>query len=1280
MKSESKNIITNLPTTSTSTQTTTSPTQDTTTTSDNSKKQIVPKIVTNTIIDHTGISPILLSVNLANSSQPSPLSTTSTKYTEEIAQMQVDDKNNTISGEGREERTEIYVENPFAFNPSLLSRLIDPKNINLLRKIGGVEGILKGLHTDSDLGLSTDEKAPLPPITIDDISSKDDVDGDEFKQKDNIKDLAGKADTEPKKERQSKKEKKAALANAELTKDGAPFSQRKRVFGVNVLPTKKTKTIFELMWIAMQDKVLIILTVAAFVSLGLGLYEDFGPNTKDTNEPKIKWVEGVAIVIAIAIVVMVGSINDWQKEKQFQRLNAKKEDRNVKVTRNGKEVLISVHDVLVGDILHIEPGEIIAVDGVLISGHNLRCDESAATGESDAVKKLRYEECLRNFSVQESTSDATHHSKADPFLISGSKVLEGVGKYVVIAVGQNSFYGRTLMALRTDSGNTPLQEKLNGLAERIAKLGGAAALLMLIVLLIKYFVNFRNGIPKATQAIEDLVGIIISTVTIVVVAVPEGLPLAVTLALAYATTRMLKDNNLVRVLSACETMGNANIICSDKTGTLTQNKMTVVAGTIGISTAFVRDHEAHLVNTQKSSTENSVAVDKPISMADLTGTLSPALIDILNRSIAINSTAFEGVDEGGGKTFIGSKTDTALLSFLNDLDLTDYEELRRNAKIVQVFPFSSDRKSMGVVLKLSDSKYRFYVKGASEVLVRQAESIVVTDSTNDTELRAMKLSPENLNTIQHIIMKYASQTLRTIALGYRDFEEWPPKGTKTNKEGEVPFEELVAKIILLAIVGIEDPLRDGVHEAVRRCQKAGVSVVMVTGDNVLTAKSIATQCGIYKQGDIVMEGPQFRILPPQEMERIIQRLTVLARSSPEDKRILVAKLKDLGRIVAVTGDGTNDGPALKTADVGFSMGIAGTEVAKEASSIILMDDNFSSILKAIMWGRSVNDSVKKFLQFQLTVNVTAVLLTFISAVSSGNETSVLSAVQLLWVNLIMDTLAALALATDPPTEELLDREPEARNAPLISFDMWKMIIGQSIFQLVITLILLYAGSDILHYGHDQLKSLIFNVFVFLQIFNEVNCRRLDNKLNIFKNVFANKFFMTIFVIICIGQVLIIQFGGAAFQVNSLNGVQWAISLGLGFLSIPFGVIIRLIPNEVFLIFGSKQQHISTLQKPGTIYTNSSAGGTTQTGEPKPSWTDVQKELTFFKAIRGGRLRASSLRDKDDSHTLFAAVTIVPSLIAGSVGAGWTNHASNSPSDIQLDLSSTWFPSTSASEE
>ncbi|CEJ04353.1 Putative Calcium-translocating P-type ATPase, PMCA-type [Rhizopus microsporus] len=878
------------------------------------------------------------------------------------------------------------------------------------------------------------------------------------------------------------------------------------------------------MWMAFNDKTLILLAVAAIVSLAVGLYEDIGQPEYDAQGnkiPGVKWVEGVAIIVAIVIVVTVGSVNDFQKEKQFRKLNAKKEDRTVKATRDSKTVFISIYDIQVGDVLHLEPGDIVAADGIFIEGHNVRCDESAATGESDAVRKQTFESCYRLYaeenmpssnlltvpqqntrsSVSSSSSvvekiQVDHHKNLpDPFIISGSKVLEGVCTYLVTGVGVHSYFGRTMMALRSDNESTPLQEKLNGLAAMIAKLGSAAGILMLVVLLIRYFAGWKYGIPhSATTIVSNIMDIFIVVVTIVVVAVPEGLPLAVTLALAYATQRMLKDNNLVRVLAACETMGNATTVCSDKTGTLTQNKMTVVAGTLGSSFRFLQSPPADRVDLYDINT--------------LAQKLPTPVIQLVNEAISINSTAFESTDEQGNPSFV-------------------------------------------------------------------------------------------------------------------------------------------------------DPLRPGVKEAVKACQKAGVFIRMVTGDNVVTAKSIAKQCGIYTPGGIVMEGPVFRNLPTHQMDAILPRLQVLARSSPEDKQILVRRLRELGDIVAVTGDGTNDGPALKLADVGFSMGITGTEVAKEASSIILMDDNFASIVKAIMWGRCVNDSVKKFLEFQITVNITAVILTFISAVVSSKQKSVLTAVQLLWVNLIMDTFAALALATDPPTEELLDRPPEARTSPLITFKMWKMIIGQSIFQIIVTVVLLY--SDILHYEADDpiLQTIVFNTFVFCQIFNEINCRRIDSHLNIFHNILSNKFFLFIFFL-CVGlQSIIVNFGGAAFQVVRIDGVSWAISVCVGLISIPIGVVIRLIPDELFSFvfffnpkarqrYLGKNEHLAS----PTVYV---------AGNERITWSsafnNVQSGLENFKHDA-----APKYSEKRVSEGIAASI-VLPSMVATAPSTGWV------PSNDQANVES-----------
>lgn len=430
-------------------------------------------------------------------------------------------------------------------------------------------------------------------------------------------------------------------------------------------------------------------------------------------------------------------------------------------------------------------------------------------------------------------------------------------------------------------------------------------------------------------------------ITIIVVAVPEGLPLAVTLALAFATTRMLKENNLVRVLRACETMGNATTVCSDKTGTLTTNKMTVVAGTFG-SFSFAK------ADSQSSATN---------SVAQWASELSAPAKQAIVQSVAINSTAFEGED-AGQFAFIGSKTETALLQLARDhLGMQSLPQARANEQVVQMFPFDSGKKCMGAVIKLPGGGYRLLVKGASEILLDACSS----KAGMEEDLSISPLTKEERDAHASTINSYARQSLRTIGLLYQDYEQWPPANA-TMEDEHVVFASILKNLVFLGVVGIQDPVRPGVPESVKKAQHAGVVIRMVTGDNAVTARAIAGECGILTEGGIVMEGPTFRRLSEAEMDRTLPKLQVLARSSPEDKRILVTRLKHLGETVAVTGDGTNDAPALKAADVGFSMGISGTEVAKEASAIVLMDDNFSSIITALKWGRAVNDAVQKFLQ------------------------------------------------------------------------------------------------------------------------------------------------------------------------------------------------------------------------------------------------------------------------------------------------------------------------------
>lgn len=467
---------------------------------------------------------------------------------------------------------------------------------------------------------------------------------------------------------------------------------------------------------------------------------------------------------------------------------------------------------------------------------------------------------------------------------------------------------------------TPLQVKLNGLAELIVYVGSVAGGLLFLALLIRFFVELKT-IPGRTpdEKGQEFIKALIISVVLIVAAVPEGLPLAVTLALAFATNRMTRQNLLVRVLGSCETMANATVVCTDKTGTLTQNVMTVVAGSLGVKGKFVRELAENGERTNAGEADNT-RDDFSFDMNEFNQVASPELQTLLNEAICICSTAFEDKNEKGELEFVGSKTETALLRFAKDLNWADYKKVREGADIVQMIPFSSELKAMGVVVKVGN-KYRLYAKGASEILTKNCSShVVVNHKRSGDELGSTAFTEETRENIARSIIFYANQSLRTLAMCYRDFESWPPAGINASSE-EVPFEQIAKELTLISVTGIEDPLRAGVREAVQQCHRAGVAIKMCTGDNVLTARSIANQCGIFTAGGIVMEGPVFRKLSPADRNEIVPRLQILARSSPEDKKLLVQTLKDQGEVVGVTGDGTNDGPALKLANVGFSMGI-----------------------------------------------------------------------------------------------------------------------------------------------------------------------------------------------------------------------------------------------------------------------------------------------------------------------------------------------------------------------
>lgn len=835
------------------------------------------------------------------------------------------------------------------------------------------------------------------------------------------------------------------------------FGERRKYFGDNRLPTKPSPSFLSLTWDAYNDRVLFLLSGAAIVSLALGLYQTFGTKHSAENPP-IEWVEGVSILVAIVVITLAGAANDYQKEFKFRKLNKKQQERNVWVLRSAKTYEVSISDVVVGDIVHINPGDIVPADGILIHGHQVKLDESAATGESDPVDKHPIQ------TIHDGVD------QIDPFISSHTKVVEGVGAYLVLATGSRSSYGKVLLSLDTDPGFTPLQVRLSKLAKRIAWFGALAGLLLFVILFINFCVSLRHSSESASEKGQSFLNVFILALTIVVIAVPEGLPLAVTLALSFATTRMMRDNNLVRQLRACETMGQATDICSDKTGTLTQNEMTVVSGFLGSESQFT-DRTESMDSDARQCSHVAVYMSR----------LSEGSISLLRQSIAVNSTAIES-QEGSGRQFLGSQTEAALLRFSQDyLGLGQLNFERSNVEIVDLLPFDASRKYMVTIIKLPCGSYRAYLKGASEVLLGKCTAMIArgTEATQCTSI-----TQDAIDRIRKRIDQYASRSLRIIAICFRDLKVLPLK----SDDESVDFEHVTQDLTFQGILGLQDPLRADAWNAVAMSHKAGLTVRMVTGDNHLTARAIAQECGIISnQDDIVMGGEEFRALDETQQREIAPRLKVLARSRPDDKRILVQRLKDLGRVVAVTGDGTNDAPALAAADIGFSMGVSGTEIAREASSIVLMDDTFSSIVKAIMWGRAVSDAVKKFLQFQITITFTSVGLAFVSAVADSSQESVLTPVQLMWVNLFQDTLAALALATDPPTSRILDRKPEPISTPLINPTMWKMIIGQSVYQMVVTLVLYFAGSTIFSYhsSHEtsQLQTAIFNTYVWMQIFN-----------------------------------------------------------------------------------------------------------------------------------------------------------------------------------------------------
>lgn len=878
---------------------------------------------------------------------------------------------------------------------------------------------------------------------------------------------------------------------------------REKEFGSNMIEQEPMPHCCTYVWEALGDLMLRILIAAAIIQIILG--------ATLSAHPDREWVEGLSIVVAVFVVVCVSSITNYQKEKKFKELN----DQNsamIKVTikRNGEPLDKSPDNILVGDLIKINTGSIVPADGILISIEGqIKIEESSLTGESDLIEKEPLEACIRKSKELEG-KQTNKHSIPSPLIFSGTLVKEGNGWFIALAVGSSSKKGMIKDSVQANQENedtkTPLEIKLDELATQIGYFGMVAAACTLIALIIRFAITYVNKMDAYNEALAagdtnatdpkktisgSILQIILLCVAIIVVAIPEGLPLAVTLSLAFSIKRMMNDYNLVRKMYACETMGGANYICSDKTGTLTMNIMNVFKVFDG--------HTDIDVSSVANAKENS----------DPKQFFSEGYMNILLTSLICNlqMTVNEKDD-----ILDESKTDLAFANLLHKYGISIFQyqtKYKVNAHEVRRIAFSSARKKMSTVVSNSEfpTGHRIFMKGASEIVLNSVDSTLNT-STFSHE----KKSDEIHENIKQVINQYADKTLRTICVAYKNISQEEANNYLLQDE-EGNFEIEKTGFTMVCIAGIKDTLREGVKEAIMNCHTAGINVVMVTGDLKETAIAISKECGIWNlpESEIAPEyysltGEEFftqiggidcevcgksikdctdpktkkeaekrgidfesiqkhKIKNIDVFEKIVKNLRVLARSRPLDKYALVLGLRFLENVVAVTGDGTNDAQALSKSNVGFAMGIEGTDVAKDAADIIILNDNFASIVKAVTWGRNIYDCIRKFIQFQLTVNLTACVLVFVSA-CIGSETPI-SPIQMLWLNMIMDSLGSLALATEPPHELILKRKPNDNKEHIISTLMWKHILGHAIVLFTILVILYLIGPTFLVETHPE---------------------------------------------------------------------------------------------------------------------------------------------------------------------------------------------------------------------
>ena len=875
--------------------------------------------------------------------------------------------------------------------------------------------------------------------------------------------------------------------------------ESRRLYGENVLTPPERVSLWKQFLEKFEDPIIRILLLAWVLSMIISGVHCWGPEQEGFSA----FLEPIGIFFAIMLASTIGFIFEVKAARAFEVLNTVNDDIMVTVMRNGKVQEVTRKEIVVGDVVMLNTGDEVPADGVLLESHSLQINESTLTGEP-VISKTTIE--------ADFDDEATYPSNK---VLRSTTVVDGHGIMQVELVGDATEYGKVNQGALIDNNlDTPLQIQLKRLADLISKIGYIVSAITFVLLSIQVFLQDAPG--STMDIVSSLLNSFMIAVTLIVVSVPEGLPMSVTLSLALNMNRMLKTNNLVRKMHACETMGATTVICTDKTGTLTQNRMQVY------ETNFFA------LDGQELSSGDSSAIVK--------------------EGIAVNSTANLDKSDGSVKT-IGNPTEAALLLWL-DKQGVDYMPLREDAEVLSQLTFSTERKYMATVV---DSpllgKKVLYVKGAPEIVLAHCERMMTANGTTTVS--------KHRDAIEAKLLEYQGMAMRTLGFACQILDE---------NDNVAPYENgrlHGTELVFVGFVAISDPVRSDVPEAVGRCLQAGVDVKIVTGDTPGTAREIGRQIGICDSNtptEAVITGPEFEALSDEEATKRVMGLKIMCRARPMDKQRLVRLLQEQDAVVAVTGDGTNDAPALKAAQVGLSMG-DGTSVAKEASDITIIDNSFSSITRAVMWGRSLYKNIQRFLLFQLTINVAACVIVMLGSLIGAE--SPLTITQMLWVNLIMDTFAAGALASLPPSWSVMKEKPRKSGANgdfIITKSMaWNIFVVGILFVAVQLALLLWFNSS---EGLSRYElSEFFTYFVMLQFWNMFNARAYMTGESAFKGLFDGKTFLCVCGVILIGQFLIVTFGGEMFNVEPLTAKSWGVIIALTSLVLWIGEAIRLFSRK-----------------------------------------------------------------------------------------------------------------------